>query len=529
MKRSIGEFEVKDVDLAGRLGKLYTPHGVLETPALLPVIDVERQELSVNEIKEIGFNAIITNAYLIMKRYGKDAKKVHELTGFDGVIMTDSGAYQLLRYGTIDVTNRDIIEFEKRVDSDIAVILDVPSGSAYDKKQAEWSVQETIRRAEEAISYIDPEKRVWTLPVQGGPYVDLVENSAKMSARFADYYALYALGSPTILLERYRYSELLQLIIAARRYLPRSKPLHLFGAGHPMIIPFAVALGVDMFDSASYILYARDNRYMTLTHTYRLEDLDYFPCSCPICIKYTPQEMLEMPAPERVKLLAKHNLYILKQAINEVKISIREGRLWELLIEKSHAHPSLHNALKVVLDNIEYLAQYTSHVKGGEVHGIFIFGHADYKHPKVIEHLRRLSNNYKPRKCTKLVLIPVDPDTKPFTASNTYRLARQRYRGAHIVGYVPALSLIPEELAETYPLSQFEISREVDEKLVDETVKVIKDYISRFLGSCYNEVIVLYSDGIGWSKAIANKLSMELGIQAKNVSRAASDLHIHSL
>jgi len=217
MKRSIGEFEVKDVDLAGRLGKLYTPHGVLETPALLPVIDVERQELSVNEIKEIGFNAIITNAYLIMKRYGKDAKKVHELTGFDGVIMTDSGAYQLLRYGTIDVTNRDIIEFEKRVDSDIAVILDVPSGSAYDKKQAEWSVQETIRRAEEAISYIDPEKRVWTLPVQGGPYVDLVENSAKMSARFADYYALYALGSPTILLERYRYSELLQLVIAARR------------------------------------------------------------------------------------------------------------------------------------------------------------------------------------------------------------------------------------------------------------------------------------------------------------------------
>jgi len=521
MRRNIGEFEIKDIDLAGRLGKLYTPHGVLETPALLPVIDIERQELSVSEIKEIGFNAIITNAYLIMKRYGKDAKKVHELTGFDGIIMTDSGAYQLLRYGAIDTTNKDIIEFEKRIDSDIAVILDVPSGSAYDKKQAEWSVQETIRRAQEAISYIDPEKRIWTLPVQGGPYADLVEDSAKMSAKFADHYALYALGSPTILLERYRYSELLQLIIAARKHLPRSKPLHLFGAGHPMIIPFAVALGVDMFDSASYILYARDNRYMTLTHTYRLEDLDYLPCSCPICTKYTPQEMLEMPAPERVKLLAKHNLHVLKQALNEVKVAIREGRLWELLIEKSHAHPSLHNALRVILDNdnIEYLTQYTPHIKGDETHGIFIFGHVDHKHPKVIEHLRRLSNNYKPRKCTKLVLVPVDPDTKPFTVSNTYKLARRKYRGAHIVGYVPALSLIPEELAETYPLSQFEISGEVDEKLVDETIKAIKDYISRFLGNCYNETIILYSDEIGWSKTVASKLSKELGIQAEKIGR----------
>ncbi|HIQ11191.1 MAG TPA: tRNA guanosine(15) transglycosylase TgtA [Pyrodictium sp.] len=517
MRRSIGEFEVKDTDLAGRLGKLYTPHGVLETPALLPVIDIEKQELSVNEIKEMGFNAIITNAYLIMKRYGKDAKKVHELIGFDGIIMTDSGAYQLLRYGAIDTTNKEVIEFEKKIDSDIAVILDVPSGSAYDKKQAEWSVQETIRRAQEAINYIDPEKRVWTLPVQGGPYVDLVENSAKMSAKYANYYTLYALGSPTILLERYRYSELLQLIVAARKHLPRSKPLHLFGAGHPMIIPFAVALGVDMFDSASYILYARDNRYMTLTHTYRLEDLDYLPCSCPVCIKYTPQEMLEMPAPERVKLLAKHNLYMLKQAINEVKVAIREGRLWELLTEKSHAHPSLHDALKVILDNIDYLTQYSPHVKGDETHGIFIFGHIDHKHPKVVEHLRRLFNNYKPRKCTKLILVPVDPNTKPFTVSNIYKLAKRRYRGAHLVGYVPALSLIPEELAETYPLSQFEISKEIDERLIVETIKIIKDYIAKFHSNCYSETIILYSSKIAWSKTIANRLSRELNIKVEKI------------
>ena len=66
------------------------------------------------------------------------------------------------------------------------------------------------------------------------------------------------------------------MIIAAKKNIPTSIPLHLFGAGHPLTIPLAVALGCDTFDSASYMLYAKHDRVITEDGTRRLEELEYF-------------------------------------------------------------------------------------------------------------------------------------------------------------------------------------------------------------------------------------------------------------
>ena len=63
-------------------------------------------------------------------------------------------------------------------------------------------------------------------------------------------------------MEDYDFRLLAKMILTAKDIIP-NKPLHLFGAGHPLAISIAVALGCDTFDSASYILYARDNRYIT--------------------------------------------------------------------------------------------------------------------------------------------------------------------------------------------------------------------------------------------------------------------------
>ena len=504
--KTIGSFEIKDIDLAARIGRLYTPHGVLETPALLPVIDPLRQELSTKEIIETGFRAVITNAYLLWLRRREEAieKGVHELLGVSSIVMTDSGAYQLLRYGRVHVSPREIIEFQQRIGSDIAVILDVPTGASKDRQQAEYGVKETLRRAVQALELIDVENRVWTLPVQGGPYIDLVKYSALESAKLPKY-QLYALGSPTISLERYDYSTIVEMVFTVRSILPEQKPLHLFGAGHPMIIPFVVALGVDMFDSASYILYARDDRYMTPSRTYRLHDLDYFPCSCPVCVKREPKDLMELPKPERTRLLAQHNLYVLRQAINEVKTAIREGRLWELLEEKSRAHPSIHTAFRLFHKYVDYLEKRAPGVKGGEVHGIFLYSEESLWRPHIQRHYRKLLSSYQPRNTSKkLVLFPVSSEEKPVTTSKPYRLLKKMYPQLHIVGYAPFLAIIPEELAETYPLSQHEYTRNPNKIVIEETAKQIIAYIKHHN---YDEVIV-YTNSEEWSRELAEYVTL---------------------
>ncbi len=505
----IGYFEEKDVDLAARIGRLKTPRGWLETPALLPVVDPVRQEVPVEEIRDAGFTAVITNAYLAMKRMGEPVD-IHEAIGFNGIVMTDSGAYQLLRYGRVEASNREIVEYEKKINSDIAVILDVPTGTTRDRREAERSVKETLRRAREALDYIDPENRVWTLPVQGGPFKDLVEYSAREAAGLSQHYRLYALGSPTVLLQRYEYTEILDMIHAARRLLPRSHPLHLFGAGHPMIIPYAVALGVDLFDSASYILYARDDRYMTETRTYRLRNLQVLPCSCPVCLKHTPETLLELPKPERVRLLALHNLYTLRKVVNEVKTAIREGRLWELLEERSRAHPSIYAAFKRFRRYIGYIEELSPRLKSGILRGVFIYDHSSALNPKIRSHRRRVLDNYKPRKCpSTAVLVPIPPGEKPLTSTQIYR--DNTAPDKHVVGYAPIIGPVPEELAETYPASQYEApyrdALTVEE--LEDTLEPITRYIAKNTG-CYKGVEVLYTTEIEWSRQVAEELVKRL-------------------
>ena len=104
-------------------------------------------------------------------------------------------------------------------------------------------------------------------------------------------FEVYPLGAVVPLMEAYRYTELVDVIAASKKALSPASPVHLFGAGHPMMFALAVALGCDLFDSAAYALYAKDGRYITVNGTYHVEKLNYLPCSCPICSKYTAEEL----------------------------------------------------------------------------------------------------------------------------------------------------------------------------------------------------------------------------------------------
>ena len=134
--------------MLARLGRIKTKSGPIETPTLLPVVNPGIQLISPRTLKEeFKCSAIITNAYIIKRRFGADAiaEGIHTLLDFDGPLMTDSGAYQTLVYGDAEVSSEEIVRFQEEINTDIATILDVPTGWGVSKKYAQHTVDETIR------------------------------------------------------------------------------------------------------------------------------------------------------------------------------------------------------------------------------------------------------------------------------------------------------------------------------------------------------------------------------------------------
>ncbi len=345
-------FEVRYSDLAGRIGKLVTPHGILETPAFIPVVHPVRQSISPRTLRKLGFDAVITNAYLALRHYGDEARKngIHKIINSDCIVMTDSGGYQVLEYGQINVEPETIACFEIEIKSDIPVPLDKPTGFGLGHAKARRYVEDTLKNAKETLELVrtrDSIKNnvigqesyrsvepIWVGPIQGGEHTDLVKYSAETLDKMG--FELMAIGSPVEVMERYEFSILSEMIVSAKSSVP-TKPFHLFGAGHPITIPLVVALGCDTFDSASYILYAKEDRYMHANGTLKLQELSYFPCSCSVCSRFKTKELLQVDKEQRIIELGKHNLHVIKAEVSAVKQAIIDGRLWEYVLEKAES------------------------------------------------------------------------------------------------------------------------------------------------------------------------------------------------
>ncbi|ABL88245.1 archaeosine tRNA-ribosyltransferase [Pyrobaculum islandicum DSM 4184] len=443
-------FEIVAKDIAGRIGLLYTKSGVVETPALFPVVDPRRQEVPL-EVVEKYFNQVITNAYFLYRLTGGKAVDIKKLLGWRGVVMTDSGAYQILRYGTVEVDPDEILYFQQKIGSDIGVILDLPFDYEEPYESALLKVEETIRRAKRAAAVLKDLDMLVVAPIQGALYTDLLIRSAKELSKLG--FHIYAIGSPTTLLEEYKFDLILKIVLDVKLNMMREAPLHLFGAGHPLVLPFAVALGVDLFDSASYILYARDDRIILRDRTLRLDDVktEYLPCSTKLC--YTPvKELREMPKQERMMLIAEHNLAVLREELLEIKQRIYEGTLWEYLEIKARAHPALYRFLKNLHRYRRLLEEYDPETHP-DPHGLFFFADTASSRPEPMRHWTRMSHVSALSK--KAVVIRVNE--KPYNRSWEYIYLKGIIGDrAHILFYDPIFGIIPEELAEIYPLSQNE-------------------------------------------------------------------------
>jgi 7-cyano-7-deazaguanine tRNA-ribosyltransferase len=483
-------FEVRYSDLAGRIGKIKTPSGTIETPAFIPVVHPVSQSVDVEFLKKLGFEAVITNAYITLKQYGDIAREkgIHEIINFDGPVMTDSGGYQVLEYGTIDLEPSFIAQFEKDIESDICVPLDKPTGYGLSYEVAERYVDETIRNSKETLDLIKSNNNtnsIWVGPVQGAEHLDLVKKSAGLLDDMG--YEMMALGSPVQLLESYEFA-ILANIIATLKSTIMSKPIHLFGAGHPLTIPLAVALGCDSFDSASYILYARDNRYMHPNGTSKLDNLTYLACQCPTCISMTAKEFIRLKDDERTVELAKHNLYVLRSEVLSVRQAIMEGRLWDYVAQKARAHPKLMEAFKL-FKNYKYLEDATPLYKKK---AIFFMESIDQYRPEA-SRIRRILSTFRTDK-KKIVLFP-DTEVSPFYCSQEYFKLSKKFSDYQICAYNPFIGIIPIEISDIYPVAHNVISKKKFNCNSSKDYPTFVSSLQEFL-SCnfFDEILIVADD-----------------------------------
>jgi len=383
-------FELRDGDAAGRIGELSVPRAgvTVETPALMPVINPNIRTIPPAELESaFGAEILITNAYIIHS--GDDLREralsegLHDLLDFDGAIVTDSGSFQLAEYGDVDVTTREILQFQHDIGSDIGTPVDIPTPPDVSRERAAADLAKTETALSDAEA-VDTGEMLVNAPVQGSTYPDLREEAG----RHADATDLdvFPVGAVVPLMNGYRYADMIDVVAAAKRGLGRDAPVHLFGAGHPMMFALAVAAGCDLFDSAAYAIYARDDRYLTVRGTEHLDDLEYFPCSCPVCTEHDPDGLRACDDGERERLLAAHNLHTSFAEIRRIKQALRSGNLLELVESRARGHPRVLDGYRALLDHADQLEREDPVSKGS----FFALSAESARRPEVRRHHDRL-------------------------------------------------------------------------------------------------------------------------------------------
>ena len=475
-------FEVRDHDAAGRIGRLEVPRAgvTVETPALLPVVNPNVLTVEPSRLRgEFGAEMLITNSYIIRStdriRDRVLDEGVHEFLGFDGAIMTDSGSFQLAEYGEIDVTTAEILEFQRRIGSDVATPVDVPTPPDADRDRAERELATTERALADAAA-ADTGEMLVNAPVQGSTFPDLREAAGRHAA--GTDLDVFPVGAMVPLLNGYRYDDVVEAVTAAKRGLAPDCPVHLFGAGHPMTLALAVALGCDLFDSAAYALMARDGRYLTVAGTEHLAEMAYFPCSCPVCAEHTPDDLRTGDDDAAERLLAEHNLHVTFEEIRRIKAAIRAGNLFELVDRRARGHPAMLDGYRALLDAADRLEASDPASKDA----FFYTSHESARRPEVRRHHDRLVRLSVPD--SLLLSESKPPSTHEYDA--VWRVK-------------PPFGPFPRALSETYPLTA-----EVPDRVDDAARLAAAEGVRRLADANPDAAITLGHDG--WPKRVLERL-----------------------
>jgi len=352
------DFTVTEADRysGARLGRLSTAHGVIETPAFMPVGTLGPVKgIEPLELERLGFRLMLNNAYHLYLRPGHkvvaELGGLHRFTGWSGAILTDSGGFQIfslaklckitddgvtfqshLDGSTHFITPETAIEIEEALGADIIMAFDQCVALPAERAALQDAVRRTTlwakrcrdsrRRTDQALFGI----------VQGGLEPDLRAASAReLVALECEGYAVGGLSVGESKEDMYRMLEV------TTPELPVTKPRYLMGVGMPENLVEAVARGVDLFDCVvpsrhgrTGWLFTSFGRVLIKQARYVRDEQPIDPrCGCPVCARYSRAYLHHLYNVKEMlasRLNTIHNLWYFADFMERMRTAIAGGR-----------------------------------------------------------------------------------------------------------------------------------------------------------------------------------------------------------
>ena len=354
------EVTAEDGALPARCGTLRLPHGVVETPAFLPVgTQGTVKGLTPRQVSETGAQMILANTYHLALRPGSDivreAGGLHAFCAWDGPILTDSGGYQVFSLADLNKIDENGVTFRSHIDgeqirltpersieiqndlgADIIMAFDECAPYPASHEEVAVAVDRTARWAERSrgAHQRSGEQALFGI-VQGGIHDDLRRLSAEQITALD--FPGYAIGGVSV---GETPDEMRRVVEVCAPLLPRNRPRYLMGVGDPRDLVDMVCLGIDFFDCVIPTRHARNANLFTSRGLVKIRnkvwERDYTPldpeCSCYTCREFTLSYLRHLYL--RNELLAStlgtiHNLTWFQVLVARLCEAIRAGRAGE--------------------------------------------------------------------------------------------------------------------------------------------------------------------------------------------------------
>ena len=360
------QFTINATDTNARVGHLKFVRGLVETPAFMPVGTYGTvKAMTPIELEQVGAQIILGNTFHLMLRPGVEVirqhKGLHNFMQWHGPILTDSGGFQVFSLAAMrkmseegvsfqsPVDGADVflspeiaIEIQQQLDADIIMVLDECTAYPATEKQAQSSMELSLRWAQRCKQAHGSHQAALFGIVQGGMFAALREQCAtELVSMDFDGYAVGGLSVGEELQER---NTMLETSLSA---LPQDKPRYLMGVGKPEDIVEAVTRGVDMFDcviptrnARTGFLYTRQGLLRIRNSRYR-EDMRPIDesCGCYTCRHFSRSYLRHLDKCGEilgVRLNTIHNLHYYQNLMSELRQAISENRLAEYRKEFYH-------------------------------------------------------------------------------------------------------------------------------------------------------------------------------------------------
>ncbi len=350
-----------DPDTAARAAGLTTPHGVVHTPAFMPVGTAGTVKgVAAWELERLAPEMVLSNTYHLLLRPGIDRMAtlggLHRLMGWNGPILTDSGGFQVFSLASNRKVDDDGVTFRSHIDGaahrlgpesvieaeaafgvDVAMVLDVCLAFDAEPKEVEDSVERSVNWARRGLAAAQRKRsRGW----EGGVFA-IQQGGLDVSARLRCSEALcgedfdgFAIGGLAVGESTERLHE---GVSAFAPLLPSERPRYLMGVGYPEDILHAVEAGVDLFDCVLPTRSARTGKVFTSRGELIIKNARYADddrpldpdCGCPTCTTYSRGALRHLFVAREatsVVLLTVHNLSYFLGLMRGAREAIMAGR-----------------------------------------------------------------------------------------------------------------------------------------------------------------------------------------------------------